>query len=225
VSSGPTVSPTARYVAPFVVYLAFLGLHSLLPLPPRIDEPLRIIVLAVVLLVVSRPVIDLRATNVLGSVALGFAIFLLWIVPDTLFPGYRQSIIFQNAITGKSASSLPVTALLDPVVLTLRSLRSFTIVPIVEELFWRGWLMRWLIDQDFEKVRLGTYARNSFWIVALLFASEHGPYWDVGLMAGILFNYWMVRTRSLGDLILSHAVANLGLCAYVIGLGKWEYWL
>ena len=178
-----------------------------------------------VLLVVSRPVIDLRATNLLGSAALGFAIFFLWILPDTLFPGYRHSIVFQNAITGKTVTSMPAAALVDPWVLALRSLRSFAIVPIVEELFWRGWLMRWLIDADFEKVRLGTYARNSFWIVAVLFAAEHGPYWDVGLVAGILFNYWMVRTRSLGDLILCHAVANLGLCAYVIGLGKWEYWL
>ena len=74
-------------------------------------------------------------------------------------------------------------------------------------------------------MKLGTYARSAFWIVALLFAAEHGPYWDVGLAAGILFNYWMIRTRSLGDLILSHAVANFALCAYVIAAGKWQYWL
>lgn len=218
-------SPTIQYVAPFAVYIAFLALHTVLPLPPRIDEPLRLIVLVLVLVFVSRPVIDLRAANVLGSVALGAAIFALWILPDALIPGYRQSIIFQNAITGKTATSIPTAALTDPLVLVLRSVRSFAVVPILEELFWRGWLMRWLIDPDFEKVKLGTYARNAFWIVALLFAAEHGPYWDVGLAAGILFNYWMVRTRSLGDLILSHAVANLGLCVYVIGFGKWQYWL
>jgi len=220
-----TVPPAARYVAPFAVYIAFLTLHTFLPLPPLIEEPLRLVVLALVIAVVSWPVIDLRATNVLGSSALGFAIFLLWILPDTLAPGYRQSVIFQNAFTGRITSSLPVTALVDPAVLALRSLRSFVIVPIVEELFWRGWMMRRLIDADFEKVPLGSYTREAFWIVAVLFAAEHGPYWDVGLAAGILFNYWMVRTRSLADLILCHAVANLGLAAYVIGTGKWEYWL
>ena len=109
--------------------------------------------------------------------------------------------------------------------LALRLLRSFAIVPIVEELFWRGWMMRWVIDPDFEKVPLGTYSARAFWIVAILFAAEHGPYWDVGLAAGILFNWWMVRTRSLGDLILAHAVANLSLSAYVVAAGKWEYWL
>jgi len=40
-------------------------------------------------------------------------------------------------------------------------------VPILEELFWRGWLMRWLIRPDFEAVRLGTYTHYSFWVTTL----------------------------------------------------------
>jgi membrane protease YdiL (CAAX protease family) len=59
----------------------------------------------------------------------------------------------------------------------------------------------------------------------VLFAAEHGPYWDVGLVAGVIFNLWMMRTKSLGDLILAHAVTNACLAAYVIAAGKWEYWL
>ena len=65
----------------------------------------------------------------------------------------------------------------------------------------------------------------AFWVVALLFASEHGSYWDVGLLTGIIYNAWAVRSKSLGDLILTHAVTNACLCAYVIAAGKWEYWL
>jgi uncharacterized protein len=44
------------------------------------------------------------------------------------------------------------------------------IAPVVEELFWRAWLMRWLINSDFRKVPLGTYAPLAFWITAILFA-------------------------------------------------------
>ena len=77
----------------------------------------------------------------------------------------------------------------------------------------------------FERVPLGTYQAAAFWVVALLFASEHGPYWDVGLAAGIVFNLWMIRTNSLGDVILAHAIATGCLSAYVICAGKWEYWL
>ena len=210
---------------PFAVFAGFLALHSVWPLPARIDEPLRLVVMALVLALVARPVLDFRVVNWAGSAALGIVIFALWILPDRLFPGYRHTVFFENAVMGKIATSFKPDALADPLVLGLRGLRAVVIVPIVEELFWRGWMMRWLINQEFEKVALGTYAPAAFWTVALLFASEHGPYWDVGLAAGILFNLWMIRTRSLGDLILSHAVANLSLSAYVIAAGKWEYWL
>jgi CAAX prenyl protease-like protein len=220
-----TLSASTRYIAPFAVFIGFLGLHSVWPLPARIDEPLRLAVMVLVIGLVAWPVLDFRVVNWAGSTALGIAIFAIWILPDLLFPGYRHSIVFQNPVMGKIASSLKPEALADPLVLGLRGLRAVLIVPIVEELFWRGWMMRWLINPEFEKVPLGTYAPAAFWTVALLFASEHGPYWDVGLAAGILFNLWMIRTRSLGDLILSHAVANLSLSAYVIAAGKWEYWL
>ncbi|MEJ7606852.1 MAG: CAAX prenyl protease-related protein [Bryobacteraceae bacterium] len=98
-------------------------------------------------------------------------------------------------------------------------------MPIIEELFWRGWLMRWLIKPNFRMVPLGAFTASSLLITALLFASEHGPYWDVGLLAGLLYNWWMIRTRSLGDCVLSHAVTNACLSAYVIGTGNWQYWM
>ncbi len=99
------------------------------------------------------------------------------------------------------------------------------LVPIIEELFWRGWVMRWLIDRDFTKIPLGTYLPSAFWITAVLFASEHGPYWEVGLAAGVIYNWWMLRTRSLADCILAHAITNGALAVYVVTAGAWRYWL
>ena len=201
-----------------------LGLFPVLPFSGFTDSWLRLAVLAPILWWVSRPAISFTLTNPVGSVLIGLAIFALWIVPDLLFPGYRHGILFENAVMGKLQNSLSENARQDLLVLALRSLRAVVFVPILEELFWRGWLMRWLISSDFHEVRLGSYTAISFWLVAILFAAEHGPYWDVGLLAGIVFNLWMLRTRSLGDLILAHAVANGALCAYVIAAGKWEYW-
>ena len=71
---------------------------------------------------------------------------------------------------------------------------------------------------------LGQFTTASFLLTVLLFASEHGAMWDVGLAAGLLYNFWMRRTRSLGDLILAHAVTNACLSAYVLSRGRWEYW-
>ena len=85
--------------------------------------------------------------------------------------------------------------------------------------------MRWLIDHEFLKVPLGKYAPAAFWTVAILFASEHGPYWEVGLAAGIIYNWLMIRTRNLGDCILAHAVTNALLCAWVLMTDQWQYWL
>ena len=203
--------------------------HFRLSLSDLADQILRVAVMAVVLWFIARPVIDLRVRHVAATLGIGVAVFAIWIAPDVLIPGYRHFWLFENAVTGKAATSLTSlsggSAVLSWPVLALRMARAVVIVPIVEELFWRAWLMRWLIDSDFQKVPLGKYTAFSFWTVAVLFVSEHGPYWDVGLVAGIIYNWWMVRTRSLGDLILAHAVTNFVLSAYVIAAGKWEYWL
>ena len=216
---------TLRYVLPFAVFIGFLALHAVAPMPPRIDFPLRVAVLAAVLLVFSRPVIDLKPRHLAASLLLGAAVFPLWIAPDTLLAHYRESWLFRNALTGVPGGALAPELRHDPWILGFRVIRAVAIVPIVEELFWRGWLLRWLISADFRKVPLGTYTPMSFWITALMFASEHGPYWDVGLIAGVLYNWWVVRTKSLADCILAHAVTNALLCAWVILAGRWEYWL
>jgi uncharacterized protein len=220
-----TGSPAVPYVVPFFVFLALIGLGLLWTPPPLTDQLLRLAVMAAVLYWVARPALDFRVRQWGGTLLVGVLVFVLWIAPDLLFPAYRHSFMFDNALVGTARSSLSEATRHDAPVLFLRSLRAAIVVPIVEELFWRGWLMRWLIAKDFERVPLGAYSATSFWVVALLFASEHGPYWDVGLAAGIVFNLWMMRTRSLGDLILAHAVANACLSGYVIAAGKWEYWL
>jgi CAAX protease family protein len=205
--------------------MALLALGSVWPLKGIADQFARIVIIVAVIWAVSRPVLDFRVRNWSGTVGVGVLIFGLWILPDLLFPAYRHLWLFDNSIVGTVHSSLSAEEKSDAFVLALRTFRASVLVPILEELFWRAWLMRWLIVPDFRQVALGAYSATSFWVVAALFASEHGPYWDVGLVAGILFNFWMIRTKSLGDLILAHAVANLCLSVYVIAAGKWEYWL
>jgi CAAX prenyl protease-like protein len=217
--------PSLPYVLPFASFMAFLAIQNYAALPPSIDYPVRVVVLSVILFVFSRNVIDLRSTHLFGSVILGVAVFVIWIGPDLLIPGYRQHWLFQNAILGRISAPVPEQIIMSPVVLWTRILRAVVLVPIIEELFWRAWLMRWLISPRFEQIKLGAYTPMAFWITAVLFASEHGPYWDVGLITGVIYNWWMVRTRSLGDCILVHAVTNACLCGYVVATKHWEYWL
>lgn len=218
------LSPSVRYVAPFTVFLAYLALRSYISVPPLVEHAACIAVIAAVLLTVSRPVIDLRVRNPLGTVLMGIAVFLVWIAPEALFPGYREHWLFTNSVMGAVKAGVPESAREDTLVLILRAARASIIVPIIEELFWRAWLMRWMISPHFEKIPLGTWSPKAFWVVAALFASEHGSYWEVGLAAGVLYNWWMLKTKSLGDLIVAHAVTNAVLSGYVVYAGRWEYW-
>jgi CAAX prenyl protease-like protein len=203
--------------------LLLLAIGDRLGLGPW-EYPLRALVLAVLLWLFSRPQIDLRAPHWLGSALIGVVVFALWIAPETVWPDYRQHWIFNNGLTGAPVSSVPDVWRNLPMVLIFRAVRSVLLVPIIEELFWRGWLMRWLIATEFRRVPLGTYSRYAFWVTAVLFASVHGSYWEVGLVAGVIYNWWMVRTRSLGDCIMAHAVTNGLLSLYVVTQGQWQYW-
>ncbi len=220
-----TRHPAAPYVAPFAAFMILLAIQDWVPLPQSVEFTIRIVLLSAVLWIFSRRVVDFGMSNPLGTVAVGLGVFVLWVTPDALFPNYRQHWLFNNSIVGSVHSSLRAGSPEDSLTLALRSMRAIIIVPIVEELFWRGWLMRWLIRTDFQKVPLGTYGASAFWSVAVLFAAEHGPYWDVGLMAGVIYNLWMCKVKRLGDLIWAHAITNGALCAYVLYTHKWEFWL
>ena len=216
--------PSLPWVLPFALFMALLALQDSLLAHGRWEYPARVGILAAALWFFSRHVISLRTVNAPASVAVGLAVFALWIAPDLLIPGYRQHWLFQNAVTGQLQSSIDPELVSDPMVLFFRTVRAVILVPVIEELFWRGWVMRWLINPNFRQVPLGTYSAQAFWITAALFASEHGPYWDVGLLAGIVYNWWMIRTRSLGDCILMHAATNAALSGFVVATGRWEYW-
>jgi len=213
-------NPTIGYIAPFLVYVGMIAL----PLPPEILWPVRFVIVLAVILMFSRLYFSLKPSFFVPTIGIGIAVFLIWIGPDLLF-GYRHHWLFENSILGKPASSLPESLRQNYFFLAVRVLSSVALVPILEELFWRGWLMRWLIDTDFQKVPLGTYQPLSFWLVALLFASEHGSYWEVGLLTGIIYNWWIMRTKNLADCTLAHAVTNGILAAYVLVAGQWQYWL
>lgn len=217
--------PALPYVAPFAVFLTFLAIGRFLPFRIEWNYGLRFGIVFALLITLSRGVIPRRVSNPLGSIVLGVVVFLIWVGPDILWPAYRQSWLFNNSLVGAPKGSLPQAVKGNVMFIVFRVLSSIVNVPVLEELFWRGWLMRWLISTDFRKVPLGAYSAQSFWLVALLFASEHGPYWDVGLIAGVLYNWWMFRTRSLSDCMIAHAVTNACLAWYVLARDQWQYWL
>ena len=220
----PPVTDTLAWVGPFAVFMLWLAVDKFLPLANPAKEIARDLVLMAAIAGFSRRILPRSAPHWPSSIALGIAVCALWIAPDTLIPGWRSHWLFQNSITGQVTTSIP-PASLTPLMLVLRTVRAALLVPILEELFWRGWLPRWIQDSRIDRVPLGQYTPLAFWTTAILFAAEHGPFWEVGLLTGIIYNWWMRRTRSLGDLILVHAVTNLALSLYVIETQSWRFWM
>ena len=217
--------PSLPYVAPFLVFMVLLGALPMAGLAPRLDAMVRVAVVGTTILLVARPVLDFRVQHWAGTIGVGIAVFVIWIAPDLLFPGWRAHAAFQNSVTGTLTLSMPLEARRDGVVLSLRIFRAALLVPILEELFWRAWLPRFLDAKDFRTRPLGSFTMLSFSATTVLFASEHGPFWEVGLVAGIVYNWWMMRTRSLGDLILAHGITNLLLSVFVLVSERWEFWM
>jgi len=218
--------PSLPFIAPFAAFVGFIALGQVVPVGIAILYPIRLAVVFAVLILFSRSVIDFRVKNALGSILLGIAVFVIWVGPDLLWPAYRSHWLFTNPITGEAKSTAAESLKTNLLFIVFRTVGCVLAVPILEELFWRGWLSRWIIDsEDFRRVQLGTYTATSFWLGSLLFASEHGAYWEVGLIAGVAYNWWMCRTASLANCILAHAVTNGCLSAYVLMTGEWRYWL
>ena len=216
---------TVAWVGPFAVFMAWLALDKYVPLANPAKEVVRDLVILASIVFFSRRILrTVRTPYWIASILVGLGVCALWVAPDLLIPGWRDHWLFQNGITGRISSSIP-PAELTPLMLALRTARAALLVPILEELFWRGWLPRWIQGSPFHKIPLGQYTMLAFWATALLFAAEHGPYWEVGLLCGIIYNLWMRHTKSLGDLILTHAVTNLALSLYVIVRQDWRFWM
>ena len=149
------------------------------------------------------------------SCGIGLLVFMLWIKMDWTFgtAGVPQG--FNPALLPGRNTQISMTL--------LRIAGAVLVVPLMEELFWRSFLIRYIIDKNFDTVSIGAFTWVSFLLTVVFFGLEHNFIY-AGMMAGIFFNLVLYRTRSIAQCVLSHAVTNLALGIYVIYSGKWQFW-
>ncbi len=151
-----------------------------------------------------------------GVVALG-----VWIAPGPLLGQPPRT------TDGFDPTPLLARPALYWLVLLGRFLRLVVAVPLVEEIFWRGFLLRYLTpagERDFVRAPY-VFTPLSFGVVSVMFMLEHTrPDWPAALLVGALYNALAIRTQSLGACVLAHAVTNAGLGAYVLATRQWGYW-
>jgi hypothetical protein len=153
------------------------------------------------------------------TMATGVLVCVLWISPQQ-FLGLAPRTIGFNPVGIFGNHSVLYWA-----TIILRFLRLVIVVPFVEEIFWRGFLLRYLIDENFERVPLGAFSWLSFSIVALAFAFSHSPAdWPAALVTGVIYNGVAYRTKNLSSCILTHAVTNLLLGLWIMKTKQWGFW-
>ena len=111
--------------------------------------------------------------------------------------------------------------------LIFRLLRAVVVVALVEEILWRGFLMRFLVDPDgdYWKVPFGKPAWISFFVVTGAFILAHSPVdWAGAFVYGSITYGVAVWTRSLLACVVMHGVANASMAAFALTYGKYGLW-
>ena len=228
VKSKGVITPAIARIIPFALFIAFIALQSIgderlmaVGVHPHWLYPARTVVVGIALWVLWRHYTELHDLAGLtlkwaaGAVATGLVVFFLWI-----------NLEFGWATIGKSAAGFDPTqpsGTINWVLVSFRLLGLAIVVPIMEELFWRSFLLRWIDQQDFLSYEPIKVSLRSLFICSLLFASEHSL-WFAGLLAGLVYGFIYMRSSSLWVAVISHATTNGVLGAWILVTGNWRFW-
>lgn len=206
-------------VFPFAVFMAFIMLESIFTSDVYLIYIVKSIVVGLILLhfkgSYSEVKIAASLKDILIAVAFGILVFILWI-----------NMTWDFAVIGSPRDNNPYALLSKEyfyLAIFFRICGSAIVVPVMEEIFWRSFIIRWIDNHNFLSVPIGTFTMRSFIITVLLFGSEH-TLWLAGIMAGILYNVLLYYRKSIFLCIVSHSVTNLVLGIYVLYTNKWIFW-
>jgi CAAX protease family protein len=213
--SANIVKSYAPYTVPFVLLAIFIYLGPLLDISKGLLYPLQTIVIAASIVCFWKYFkTEIRFTLDLTAIFVGVAVFLIWVLPEGLYPQVGHSEFNPYDFADGELMYLLIACRLTGAVL---------VIPIMEELFWRSFALRFLIKSQFKEVPLGHFNWFSFAVVSLAFGFAHHR-WLPGIIAGAAYAAVLYRSKNLFSPILAHAVTNLLLGVYVIGTGKWHFW-
>jgi CAAX prenyl protease-like protein len=108
--------------------------------------------------------------------------------------------------------------------LAVRLLGLAVVVPLIEEFFLRGFVMRFVVAQDWWDVPFGKVNAAAIAVSIVVPMLTHpGELLAAAAWFGLV-TWLMVRTRNIWDCVAAHAVTNLLLGVYVLKFGQWWLW-
>jgi uncharacterized protein len=219
--------PILPRVVPFAVFVAILALGpgldrltSSIGLDARWWYAMRVAVVAGVLLWYWKRYAELgsgralRFTDWMLTAAVGAAVFVFWINLD-----------FNPLAVGGASGYDPRAPQggIDWGLAATRLTGAVAVVPIMEELFWRSFLLRWIKNPQFLKVAPAQVGAKALAISAVLFGLEH-HLWFAGILAGLAYGWLYMRTGNLWAPVVAHGATNAILGVWVLETGSWQFW-
>jgi CAAX prenyl protease-like protein len=215
------------FVAPMGAFIALLALGGLLPRlgsafwlqhPEYWVYPLQTVACGALLWAFWRSYELESPRRTAIGIIVGILVFAIWIGPQTFLRFPPRTTGFNPEIFSNQPGLYWFTVL-------FRFLRLAVVVPLVEEIFWRGFLLRYVINERFDEVPFGTFSWLSFSVVTAAFCFSHSaPDWPAAAVTGALYNWVAYRTKSLSTCVLTHALTNLLLGLWIMTTKQWGFW-
>jgi uncharacterized protein len=212
--------PVAARVLPFITYVVFMVLED--PLKPYIDPTvfygLQIGVTVLLLAWGWQAYSELNRAprllsfNLLWASLVGVLVYFAWINLDADWMRFGEGREITATLSGDNATWPS---------LLLRAIGAVLVVPLMEELFWRSFLLRWIDRPRFYTLPPTSISWRAVIIGAALFGAEH-DLWLAGIVAGIAFGALYRRTGSLWTVVAAHALTN-ALLENWWGRGSWPF--
>lgn len=196
--------PAVAQILPFAVFMGTALLLSTFTADPGLWYPLRAAVMALVLGLVWRHIRALPWRLDPVALVAGLAIAALWIVAA---PEAAADAPAPFAALGGFAAMIWIAT---------RVIGTSLLVPVIEELFFRGYLMDRLAPSGAPVWR----AVLAIAVTSGLFALLHDR-WIEAAIAGVIFALLTLRSRNLTDAIIAHALANALIAVWAMATGNW----
>ena len=215
-------------VLPFAAFMALLALRGAAPadgswgFDPRWLYGATVLVVGAMLALWWQEYGELARQNLptpgeaVLAVAVGLAVFGAWIHLDEPW---------MSLMAEGTAPFLPVDAsgALDWPLVAVRWVGAALLVPVMEELFWRSWLMRWIASPQWEGVDPRRAGLKAIVLSTFVFMLAH-TLWLAAIVAGLAYAWLYVRSGKLWLPVIAHAVTNGVLGVWVVMTGRWEFW-
>jgi len=162
----------------------------------------------------ARPTLPTAGETAL-AMAVGLLVFALWIHLDAAW----------MTIGEPNAAFVPIDrqGRMDTSLVLVRWVGATLLVPLMEELFWRSFLMRWIQDPVFESVLPHQVGLKAVALSTFFFMLVH-TLWLAAIVAGLAYAWLYIRTGKLWVPVIAHAVTNGALGLWVIRTGNWQFW-